>query len=84
MTYTAHDCWLFAAGWAGAMTFRLNPIPQSVITLLLLKKCISNITQEYPFEYHFVDENFERKFQEENNSAHWLIGLVAWQFLFPA
>ncbi|MEP6594458.1 MAG: ABC transporter permease [Ginsengibacter sp.] len=69
----------FFPEWAGTMTFRLNPNHSISNNLTAFEKVYKQYNQEYPFEYHFIDENFEEKFQEEKLLgilANWFAGLA--------
>jgi len=53
------------AGWFGSMHIKLNNANSMVDNLAKVKQIFKNFNPNYPFEYHFIDEEYARKFQDE-------------------
>jgi hypothetical protein len=55
----------FDKGWAGQIGLRLNPKAAVSKNLASIEAIYKKYNPEYPFQYKFVDENFNGKFQTE-------------------
>jgi len=67
------------AGWFGNMHIKLNDNNSMVDNLASAKQIFRQFNPVYPFEYHFIDEEHARKFQEEQKMgtlATWFAGLT--------
>lgn len=53
------------ASWFTTMHLRLNPANTTQHNLMLAEQIFKAHNPQYPFSYHFVDEVYARKFQEE-------------------
>lgn len=62
----------FVKGWAGSVGLRLNPNVSASRNLAVLQGIYKKYNPTYPFEYKFIDENFSRKFRNEQ-----LLGTMA-------
>ncbi|MGK6350394.1 ABC transporter permease [Parapedobacter sp. DT-150] len=51
--------------WFSTIHFRLNPANPTSHNLAVAEQVLKTYNPDYPFEYHFVDEAYARKFQEE-------------------
>ena len=69
----------FMKGWTGGIGLRLNPKNSISSNLAILQKIYKKYNPDYPFEYKFVDEAFEGKFQTERllgTLSSWFTGLA--------
>ncbi len=67
------------AGWFSFMHIKLNDKNSMVDNLASAKKIFGQFNPAYPFEYQFVDEEYARKFGEEQKMgslATWFAGLT--------
>ena len=55
--------------WFNVIHFKLNPANSTGANLKLAEKVFKKYNPEYPFNYHFVDEEYARKFEDEKRSA---------------
>ncbi len=55
----------FIKGWTGNVALRLNPAKSVSASLAILQNIYKKYNPEYPFEYKFTDEKFNRKFSSE-------------------
>ncbi|MES2277026.1 MAG: ABC transporter permease [Bacteroidota bacterium] len=55
----------FVKGWASNIGLRLNPNAPVSQSLAILQAVYKKYNPAYPFQYHFTDENFSRKFKNE-------------------
>lgn len=51
--------------WTFTMTYRLAPNVNTQAALQQLKPLFQKYNPDFPFEYHFVDESYTAKFQQE-------------------
>jgi ABC-type antimicrobial peptide transport system permease subunit len=56
-------------GWFNAMHFKLNPQNTTAKNLKLAEGIFKRFNPEYPFEYHFIDDEYAKKFQDEQRTA---------------
>ena len=52
-------------GWFNAIHIKLNPVNTTQKDLATAEKIFKKYNPEYPFEYHFVDEEYAKKFEDE-------------------
>jgi len=67
------------AGWFNTAHIKLNAHNRMSDNLDKLERVFRQFNPAYPFEYHFVDEDYARKFQEEQKMgslATWFAGLT--------
>ena len=69
----------FDKGWAGQIGLRLNPKAPVSKSLARIEAIYKKYNPEYPFQYKFVDENFNGKFQTER-----LLGTLSSSFTILA
>ncbi|MEO2073589.1 MAG: ABC transporter permease [Zunongwangia sp.] len=55
--------------WFGVMHMKLNPKNSISENLAIAEKIFKKFNQDYPFEYHFVDEKYANKFESEKRTA---------------
>jgi putative ABC transport system permease protein len=55
--------------WFNVIHFKLNPAHTTSANLKLAEQIFKKYNPEYPFEYHFVDEEYARKFNDEKRTA---------------
>jgi ABC-type antimicrobial peptide transport system permease subunit len=67
---------LFNPTWIGDITLRLKPEAELRTALAAIQPIVEKCNPAYPFEYHFVDEEFEKKFTSESQVGK-LAGLFA-------
>jgi putative ABC transport system permease protein len=58
-----------AKGWFGTVNFKLNPSLATAVSLKKAETIFKRYNPEYPFEYHFVDEEYGRKFDDEKRTG---------------
>ena len=63
-------------GWFNVMTMRLNSRNLTETNLKKAQAIFKRYNPQYPFEYHFVDEDYSRKFDDEKRTGT-LAGLFA-------
>jgi len=63
-------------GWFSVMNIRLNDKNLTETNLKKAAAIFKRYNPEYPFEYHFVDEDYSRKFDDEKRTGT-LAGLFA-------
>jgi putative ABC transport system permease protein len=63
-------------GWLSTMHIRLNGKNLTEVNLKKAAAIFKQYNPEYPFEYHFVDEDYAQKFDEEKRTGT-LAGLFA-------
>jgi len=56
-------------GWFNAMHIKLSANNSTTRNLKLAEQVFKKYNPEYPFQYHFVDEEYARKFQDEERTA---------------
>jgi putative ABC transport system permease protein len=66
---------IFQPDWTFTVMYRLSPSVSTQTALAKLKTLFNQYNPEYPFEYHFVDEDYAAKFELER-----LIGRLAGVF----
>jgi len=67
------------AGWFNMMHIKLNGHNRMSDNLAKAEQIFRQFNPAYPFDYHFVDEEYARKFQEEQKMgslATWFAGLT--------
>ena len=67
------------AGWFNYMHIKLNGNNLMAENLARVEQVFKQYNPAYPFEYHFADEEYARKFQEEQKMgslATWFAGLT--------
>ena len=67
------------AGWFNVMHIKLNGQNRMSDNLAKVEQTFKQFNPNYPFEYHFIDEDYARKFQEEQKMgslATWFAGLT--------
>lgn len=57
------------ANWFNLMHIRLNGANPTAQNLAEMGKIFSRYNPEYPFEYHFIDQEYARKFSDEQTTA---------------
>jgi len=67
---------LFNPTRIGDITLRLKPYADLRTALAAIQPLVEKYNPAYPFEYHFVDEEFEKKFASENQIGK-LAGIFA-------
>ena len=68
---------LFLPGWAvNVINLRLKPTADVRKTIGVIRSIVEGHNPAYPFEYHFVDEQFELKFKTETQAGQ-LAGVFA-------
>lgn len=74
---------LIAGGkaWFNVMLIRFNPNNTTATNLKTMERVFKKYNSEYPFEYKFVDEEYARKFEDEQRIAT-LAGLFAGLTIF--
>ena len=55
-------------GWFNAMHIRFNPHQTTSQNLAKAEQIFKKYNPNYPFEYHFVDEEYEQKFNNEKQT----------------
>jgi ABC-type antimicrobial peptide transport system permease subunit len=65
----------FIKGWTGNIALRLNPKQSVSKSLATIQEIYKKYNPEYPFEYKFADDSFNRKFRSEQ-----LLGTMATGF----
>jgi putative ABC transport system permease protein len=63
-------------GWFNVINFKLNPHNTTEANLRKAEAIFKKYNPEYPFEYHFVDEDYSKKFDDEKRTGT-LAGLFA-------
>ncbi len=56
-------------GWFNVMHIKFNPKYSTSRALATTEKIFKKYNPEYPFEYHFVDEEYAKKFNDERRTA---------------
>jgi putative ABC transport system permease protein len=56
-------------GWFNVIHFKLNPQNPTAKNLQLAEGIFKKYNPEYPFQYHFVDEEYAKKFQDEQRTG---------------
>jgi len=56
-------------GWFNVMHFRLNPSNATADNLKKAEAIFKKYNPEYPFEYKFIDEDYDRKFRAEERTG---------------
>ncbi|WP_343669424.1 ABC transporter permease [Chitinophaga sp.] len=51
--------------WRGVMTFKLNPTLSVKASMDRLEKVYREMNPDYPFNYAFVDDNYQKKYDNE-------------------
>jgi len=67
------------AGWLNVMHIKLNGANRMSDNIAQAEQVFRKFNPNYPFEYYFVDEEYARKFQEEQklgSLATWFAGLT--------
>jgi ABC-type antimicrobial peptide transport system permease subunit len=72
---------LFNPTWMGDITLRLKPEADLRTALAAIQPIVEKYNPAYPFEYHFVDEEFEKKFTSEKQVGK-LAGIFAGLAIF--
>ena len=62
------------AGWFNTMHVKLNGNNRMADNLAQTEQIFKQFNPDYPFEYHFIDEEYARKFQEEQKTG----SLITW------
>ncbi len=55
--------------WFDGMHYKLNPARSTAESLQLAEKVFKKYNPQYPFDYQFVDEDYARKFDEEQRTG---------------
>ncbi|WP_440132593.1 ABC transporter permease [Chitinophaga sancti] len=55
----------YNAEWRGLMTFKLNPSLSLQASMEKLEKVYHEMNPDYPFSYSFVDESYQKKYDNE-------------------
>ncbi|BAU54494.1 ABC transporter permease [Mucilaginibacter gotjawali] len=55
----------FIKGWTGNISLRLNPAKPVSASLDIIRSIYKKYNPDYPFEYHFTDEKYNNKFNNE-------------------
>ena len=55
--------------WFNAIHFKLNPARSTRQNLDIMERVFRKYNPEYPFEYNFVDQEYARKFSDEQTTA---------------
>jgi putative ABC transport system permease protein len=63
---------IYQPGWTFTVMYRLSPAVSTASALERLKPLFNKYNPDYPYEFHFVDENYAAKFELET-----LIGRLA-------
>jgi putative ABC transport system permease protein len=58
-----------AIGWFNCINFRLNPANSTEANIRKAEAIFKKYNPDYPFEYHFVDEDYSRKFDDEKRTG---------------
>ncbi len=58
-----------AIGWFNCINFRLNPANSTGTSIRKAGAIFKKYNPDYPFEYHFVDEDYSRKFDDEKRTG---------------
>ncbi len=56
-------------GWFSVVHIRLNPNQPVAENMASIQKVFEDFNPEFPFEYHFVDEQYARKFNDTKRTA---------------
>lgn len=56
---------IFNKDWVGSLDVRLNPNMSASQAIALMKPIFERYNPAYPFEYHFADEEYAKKFDYE-------------------
>ncbi len=56
---------VFQPGWTFTVMYRLSPTVSTPVALAKLKTTFNKYNTDYPYEYHFADENYAAKFDLE-------------------
>ena len=56
-------------GWFQTMHIKLNSNNPTAVNLKTAEAIFKKYNPEYPFEYHFVDEEYAKKFEDEGRTA---------------
>ena len=67
--------------WFNVIHYKLNPAHSTSENLKTAEQVFKKYNPEYPFAYHFVDEEYARKFSDEKRTAT-LAGLFAGLTIF--
>jgi putative ABC transport system permease protein len=67
---------IFDKDWVGAVDVRLNPNMSASQALALMKPIFDKYNPAFPFEYHFADEEYAKKFNYEELVAN-LAAIIA-------
>jgi len=55
----------YNTGWRGLMTFKLNPALSVQSSMEKLEKVYHEMNPDYPFNYTFVDDSYQKKYDSE-------------------
>ncbi|MBL7698681.1 MAG: ABC transporter permease [Chitinophagaceae bacterium] len=64
------------ANWFNIIHIKLNPANSTASNLVMMEKIFRKYNPNYPFEYHFTDQDYAAKFNETERTAT-LTGLFA-------
>ena len=67
---------VFNKGWVGCLDIRINPNVPVSKAIAAIKPIFDKYNPAYPFEYHFADEEYAKKFNYEELVGN-LAGIVA-------
>ncbi|HEV9037987.1 MAG TPA: ABC transporter permease [Puia sp.] len=67
---------VFSKGWVGCLDIRINPNVPVSKAIARIKPIFDKYNPAYPFEYHFADEEYAKKFNYEELVGN-LAGIVA-------
>ena len=62
--------------YLGTMHIRLNPANKTADNLSKVAKLFKKYNPDYPFEYQFIDEEYARKFQDEQRTGSLATGFA--------
>jgi putative ABC transport system permease protein len=57
------------ASWFNIMHIKLNPVKSTADGLKIVEKVLAEYNPAYPFEYHFVDDAYEKKFENTQRTG---------------
>ena len=68
-------------GWFNVMHIRLNPAQSNTVNLHKAEAIFKKYNPEFPFEYHFIDQEYAKKFDDTQRTST-LSGLFAGLTIF--
>ncbi|MEJ0080359.1 MAG: hypothetical protein WDM78_05245 [Puia sp.] len=58
-------------GWFNVVHIKLSNQQPTAKSLKQAESIFKKYNPQFPFEYHFVDEEYARKFRDEKEQLHW-------------